>query len=804
MKSNFISKMVFSCFGKKTIYTNNLIKYCVSIYIVFSVSFFSSAQKITITGNLNDQTHNPIEYFHAMLLSSNDSILIVGGAFLDGNFELIAPNKGDYILSFSCLGYQSRHENMSITQNTDLGEIRLKQTNLNLKEVNIAARRPSFKEKRGKIIMNVVNTSISDLGSTIDVLERAPGVIIDNQNNISVFGKGSPLIFIDDKEVVVNNELESIQSDDIASIEIDRNPSAVYSSNARSVIRIKTKKAKRDQLNVQAYNYATFARKFQNFTGVKVNNTKGKLSNFFQFAYENTKLKTPTENFQYNYQQNYTIQNNSNTTENLKRNRYILFLGSKYSINTKNEINFQYSYNGLYDENNTLSVQKINKTNELEDIRRITNHTNEDREQHNSNINYKLEIDSISYYSLSMDFARISAPSKSNIQELNPTQNSELQSKILNSNTYHVYTLNSRYQYSLLSQFKSAVGIKLAQIENSGNTESTYLPNNDIFYQGRNVIKDKVLAGYFTVNKQLRNVNFDVGIRLEHSITKIKSNRETVVDCNSTDVFPSLLINYQIDKNKHITFSYAKKNSRPSFSELNPSLDYIDSLSYEQGNPLLKPTIYHSFALDYCPLKKLSFSAEYTNLKNTILFTGINDPVNPDIIKHTAINIDRSEKINFMSNYSYSVNNYSFFISNGVEFPIINAPYLNSEIKIRRASWYSQIKNDIYLNKNILLYCKFKYQSKTNYDLTIMRNRYNLSCGIQTKILQKKLLISLSANDILNNYNADWYNKYQNIKSGQLRDHDTSYLRLYIRYNFNNFKNVFNKKNMNSEELNRL
>jgi len=803
MKLNFISNMVFSYFGKKTIYTNNLIKYCVSIYIVFSVSFFSSAQEISITGNLNDQTHTPIEYFHAMLLSSSDSSLVVGGAFLDGDFELIAPNKGNYILSFSCLGYQSKHENVSVTKKINLGEIQLNQNNLNLKEVNIAARRPSFKEKRGKIIMNVVNTSISDLGSTIDVLERAPGVIIDSQNNISIFGKGSPLIFIDDKEVIVNNELESIQSDDIASIEIDRNPSAVYSANARSVIRIITKEAKRDQFNVQAYNYATYARKFQNYTGVKVNNRKGKLSNFFQFAYENTKIKTPTENFQYNYLQNYTIQNNSTTTENLKRNSYVLFLGSKYLINAKNELNFQYSYNGLYDDYNTLSVQRINKTNEHEDIRRIVNHSNEDKEQHNSNISYKLEIDSISSYSLSMDFARISAPSRSNIQELNLTQNSKLQSKILNSNIYHVYTLNSRYQYSLLGLFKSVVGVKVAQIEDNGSTESSYISNNNI-YQDRNTIKDNVLAGYFTASKQLKDVSFDVGLRLEHSITKIKNNQETVVDCNSTEIFPSLLINYQINKNENVTFSYSKKISRPSFSELSPAFSYIDSLSYEQGNPLLKPTIYHSLSLDYSPLKKLSFSAEYTNSKNAIIFTSVNDPESPDIIKHTAINIGRSEKINFMSNYNLSINNYSFFISNGVEFPIINAPYLNSEIKIRRASWYTQIKNDIHLNKNILLYCKFKYQSKANYDLTIMRNRYNLSCGIQAKFLQKRMLISLSTNDILNKYNADWFDKYQNIKSGQIRDHDTSYVRLYVRYNFNNFKNIFNKQSKNSEELNRL
>ena len=58
---------------------------------------------------------------------------------------------------------------------------------------------------------------------------------------IEVFGRGAPLILIDNRKVRDASELQLLQSDNIKSIQIITMPGAEYGSTIRSVIKIQTK-----------------------------------------------------------------------------------------------------------------------------------------------------------------------------------------------------------------------------------------------------------------------------------------------------------------------------------------------------------------------------------------------------------------------------------------------------------------------------------------------------------------------------------------------------------------------------------
>ena len=58
---------------------------------------------------------------------------------------------------------------------------------------------------------------------------------------IEVFGRGTPLILIDNRKVRDASELQLLQSDNIKSIQIITMPGAEYGSTIRSVIKIQTK-----------------------------------------------------------------------------------------------------------------------------------------------------------------------------------------------------------------------------------------------------------------------------------------------------------------------------------------------------------------------------------------------------------------------------------------------------------------------------------------------------------------------------------------------------------------------------------
>jgi hypothetical protein len=77
---------------------------------------------------------------------------------------------------------------ISLAENTTLPSI-----DLNVKSiegVTITKTKPLIERQDGKMIMNVENSIASTGNSAFEVLEKAPGVSIDNNDNISLRGKG--------------------------------------------------------------------------------------------------------------------------------------------------------------------------------------------------------------------------------------------------------------------------------------------------------------------------------------------------------------------------------------------------------------------------------------------------------------------------------------------------------------------------------------------------------------------------------------------------------------------------------------
>ena len=68
-----------------------------------------------------------------------------------------------------------------------------------LGEVVVREQKPLVEQDGGKLILNVQNTIIAAGGSAAELLERAPGVSIDQNNQISVNGKTGVNVMIDGK-----------------------------------------------------------------------------------------------------------------------------------------------------------------------------------------------------------------------------------------------------------------------------------------------------------------------------------------------------------------------------------------------------------------------------------------------------------------------------------------------------------------------------------------------------------------------------------------------------------------------------
>ena len=120
-----------------------------------------------------------------------------------------------------------------------MGIIQLTPDTQLLSEVVIQGTLPKTQLKGDAMVTNIQNSVLAKAGSANDVLGKIPG-IIRKEDTFEVFGKGTPLIYINGRLVRDNSELEQLNSDDIKHIEVVQNPGARYDATVKAVIRIQT------------------------------------------------------------------------------------------------------------------------------------------------------------------------------------------------------------------------------------------------------------------------------------------------------------------------------------------------------------------------------------------------------------------------------------------------------------------------------------------------------------------------------------------------------------------------------------
>ena len=200
-----------------------------------------------VTGVLRDaKTGEFLPYVNVAVLDSVDSEFVKGGiSNMDGVFEISDVPQGSYLLRVSAIGYENFAQPFKVTNNTNLGTLRIKQGVTSLNEVTVTAEKPLYAMDGEKLVYNVSEDPSIQTGTTEDALQNAPGVEVDVEGNITLRGVSSVEIWINDKPSKLTEEnlktyLQTLPANAIARIETITNPSAKYATDAEAVINIVT------------------------------------------------------------------------------------------------------------------------------------------------------------------------------------------------------------------------------------------------------------------------------------------------------------------------------------------------------------------------------------------------------------------------------------------------------------------------------------------------------------------------------------------------------------------------------------
>ena len=144
-----------------------------------------------LEGKLVNEQSQPVPDVVLQLLNASDSSLVkTEFSGEKGEFKFLALPEGNYFIQANAMGYANYlGQPFTLSSSITVAPFILKKMELELKEVTVSARKPYIERDHGKMILNVENSIASTGSSVFEVIEKAPGVRIDNNDNISLKGK---------------------------------------------------------------------------------------------------------------------------------------------------------------------------------------------------------------------------------------------------------------------------------------------------------------------------------------------------------------------------------------------------------------------------------------------------------------------------------------------------------------------------------------------------------------------------------------------------------------------------------------
>lgn len=772
----------------------------IALTITFLLASLVCFGQYTLKGVIKDEEGQPIEAAVISLLNATNKQFIKAALSNEsGNFEL-KVKEGNYIVKVSFLGLKEYVKTATVNNNTNLGTITLVPSTENLDEVVIKTEKPMVQVMADKTVFNVQNTINAAGDSGFDLLRKAPGIVVDNNDSVIVEGKTGVLFYIDGKPSVLRgqdliNYLKTIQSSDIESIEIITQPSSKYDAEGNAgIVNIVLKRDKSLGTNGtlgSGLTYGDFAR-YNN--SLSFNNRNKKTSLYGTFS---NRVGRSFSFINLYRTQNNTIFDSRTETESYNNSNNARF-GFDYYANKKSTFgiivtgNFN---NGDSDSDSRTPIIPIGNSTPNQ-VLVAGSDTNSDVSNLYGNLNYKYKDKKGYSLNIDVDFGRYNSD-RTNLQPNTYFNGDEsiVTSEVINYmvTPITINLLTSQFDYEQnLGKGKLSLGAKYSKI----NTENQFdffdrINGLDIINLDRTnnfVYDEQISAAYINYSRKYKKLTIQAGLRMEHTssdgqLTSSQANNDDRVRRNYTDWFPSGGLTYQANQNNSLALIYSRRIQRPNYQSLNPFEYKIDELSFSKGNPFLQPQytdnvrFSHTYKYTLTTSISYSFIRDYSARITEAVGTNQNFLIARNVANQRVVNLGLSYPTRFNKWWSVyvSVNAYrSMFEATNEDFNAISRNTL---------SFYAQ--NTFKLPNKWRAEVSGWYSSPSIWGGTYeTRSIGSLNLAVQKKFMNDKMTLRLAVNDVL--FTSPWRGDTQ---FGDLRiagdgGSDSRQFRVNLTYNF--------------------
>lgn len=612
-------------------------------------STFAYAQTTSIIkGKITDSNLKPLDLATVALFTIKDSVLVrTVFTEADGKFSFERIPFGSYQIKTILVGYSNyRSETISLSESNsiiDLGDIKLNVTTKMLNEVNVVAKKPLIEQKIDRTVVNV-DALISNAGtSALDVLEKSPGVSVDQNGSISLKGKQGVIVFIDDKPSYLSgtdleNYLRSLPSSMVEQIELMTNPPAKYDAAGNAgVINIKTKKDKAVGFNGSLNVGVNQGKKTRSNNSINLNYRKNKLNFFGNFGYNlsntftdldlNRTYKNADGSVDYFFNQNSYFQRHGDTFNGTAGMDFYQSDFTTWGVVLKGNLR---NANNLNDNTSNLLDPAMVKYSSIV----AKNMDNINFKNGGVNINYRHKFGKTGK-EITVDGDYINYNTKTDQQYFNDTYlgdgtltlqdllSGHLPAKI------NIYSLKSDYSQNLAKNWKMDGGLKSSYIKTNNIASYFYTANNvtspDYDKSNHFLYSENINAAYLNLSSETKKFSVQAGLRVEGTISKGHQLGNIMKPDSSfkrsyINAFPTLYLSYKLDTTSthQLGLNYGRRIDRPFYQDLNPFFSPLDKFTYYVGNPFLKPSFTQSIQLSHTYKNKIISALTYSNTRDQV------------------------------------------------------------------------------------------------------------------------------------------------------------------------------------------
>ena len=760
---------------------------------MYLVAIASNAQGIS--GRVIDEQSQPMPFVNVVLVNRADSAFFAGAVTKDDGTFSIVTDRNDGFLKVTSVGYTIRYID---ARQGNVGDIQMQPDTQTLGEVVVKGSRPQYQMGKEGLVTNVENTLLSQLGTASDVLKHVPGIIAKD-DQYEVFGKGTPLIYINGRKMRNQKELEQLKSTDIKSIELITNPGAKYDATVGAVVKIQTVRKAGDGFSIDTWGRWKQGRKDHEAASLDLNYRNNGLDvfaslwasrgNYFQESNMTQEVQTDT----------LWQQRNDMRTDIVSRD-YSIETGFNYMLNEHHSLGakYEYTFPTNSDETTTLTSDVTTDGAFYDKWENLTQKQTQGKAKHKLNAYYigkvgKLDID------WNFDFFHSGYDEQSRIAETcqiqddrtldaeNRVRNRMLASKL--TMTYPLFggSLDFGAEYINTDRQDDYVNPQ-------GYVTSTY-----------STLKEQSISPYAEYSILLPKIGqFRMGFRYEHVNFDYYENDHLVEDQSRSygNFYPSLSFATRLGK-VQAQIAYSAKTTRPTYRQLSNDVFYVNRYGMQRGNPLLDNSVIHNVSIQGM-WKFLQFSIDYSDERGRIIhWMEQIDNSNVTLVTYKNIN-----SLKWIVPYVSLAPQFGIWhpqLAVGFRKQWFTMETTEGNISLNKLMLVGQASNTFKFSKTLTGELYFRYQGPGHYqNIYLDYHQAVLNVSIVKTFFNDRLSIKLAGEDLFDRSRDGNLVYNHQVKLWQGNYYDRRRFVATIRYKFNTTRSKYKGTGAGNAEKSRL